>query len=43
MAFAEWLSITYGDRGVKVSCLCPMGVNTNMLAGAGQIGTQHGR
>ena len=31
VAFAEWLSITYGDRGVKVSCLCPQGVNTNML------------
>ncbi|HWH92805.1 MAG TPA: SDR family oxidoreductase [Baekduia sp.] len=31
VAFAEWLSITYGDRGVGVSCLCPMGVNTNLL------------
>ncbi len=31
IAFAEWLSVTYGDRGVKVSCLCPMGVNTDML------------
>jgi NAD(P)-dependent dehydrogenase (short-subunit alcohol dehydrogenase family) len=31
VAFAEWLSVTYGDRGVGVSCLCPMGVNTNML------------
>jgi NAD(P)-dependent dehydrogenase (short-subunit alcohol dehydrogenase family) len=31
VAFAEWLSITYGDRGVAVSCLCPMGVNTDML------------
>ncbi|MFM2071556.1 MAG: hypothetical protein RLZZ623_1819 [Actinomycetota bacterium] len=31
VSFAEWLSITYGDRGVKVSCLCPQGVNTNML------------
>jgi NAD(P)-dependent dehydrogenase (short-subunit alcohol dehydrogenase family) len=35
VAFAEWLSITYGDQGVRVSCLCPMGVNTNLLrAGA---------
>ncbi|WP_445152388.1 SDR family oxidoreductase [Baekduia sp. Peel2402] len=33
VAFAEWLSVTYGDRGVGVSCLCPMGVNTNMLNG----------
>ena len=31
VAFAEWLSITYGERGIGVSCLCPMGVNTNML------------
>lgn len=31
VAFAEWLSITYGARGIKVSCLCPQGVNTNML------------
>lgn len=35
LAFAEWLSVTYGDQGVRVSCLCPMGVNTDMLnAGA---------
>lgn len=31
VAFAEWLSVTYGTRGIGVSCLCPMGVNTNML------------
>src|SRR5262249_18475911 len=31
VAFAEWLSVTYGGRGLKVSCLCPMGVNTNLL------------
>lgn len=31
LAFAEWLSITYGDRGVRVSCLCPQGVNTALL------------
>lgn len=30
VAFAEWLSITYGDRGVRVSCLCPQGVWTGM-------------
>ena len=33
VAFAEWLSITYGDRGLKVSCLCPQGVRTRMLLG----------
>jgi NAD(P)-dependent dehydrogenase (short-subunit alcohol dehydrogenase family) len=33
VAFAEWLSVTYGDRGIRVSCLCPMGVRTAMLEG----------
>jgi NAD(P)-dependent dehydrogenase (short-subunit alcohol dehydrogenase family) len=31
VAFAEWLSVTYADRGVRVSCLCPMGVDTPLL------------
>lgn len=31
VAFAEWVAITYGDAGVKVTCLCPQGVNTAML------------
>jgi NAD(P)-dependent dehydrogenase (short-subunit alcohol dehydrogenase family) len=35
VALAEWLSITYGDAGVKVSCLCPQGVRTNMLLSGG--------
>lgn len=33
VAFAEWLSITYGNRGVTVSVLCPQAVRTNMTAG----------
>ena len=31
LAFAEWLAITYGDQGLRVSALCPQGVRTNML------------
>jgi NAD(P)-dependent dehydrogenase (short-subunit alcohol dehydrogenase family) len=32
VALAEWLSITYGDRGIRVSCLCPQAVGTNLIA-----------
>ncbi len=31
VGFAEWLAATYGDQGVQVCCLCPMGVRTDML------------
>jgi NAD(P)-dependent dehydrogenase (short-subunit alcohol dehydrogenase family) len=33
VAFAEWLAITYGERGLKVSVLCPQAVDTPMIAG----------
>jgi NAD(P)-dependent dehydrogenase (short-subunit alcohol dehydrogenase family) len=33
VGYAEWLAITYGDRGIKVSCVCPGAVDTNMLRG----------
>jgi NAD(P)-dependent dehydrogenase (short-subunit alcohol dehydrogenase family) len=33
VALAEWLSIQYGDKGIRVSCLCPQGVRTPMLMG----------
>jgi NAD(P)-dependent dehydrogenase (short-subunit alcohol dehydrogenase family) len=32
VAFAEWLAMTYGGRGITVTALCPLGVETNMLA-----------
>jgi NAD(P)-dependent dehydrogenase (short-subunit alcohol dehydrogenase family) len=43
VAFAEWLSVTYGDRGVHVSCLCPQGVNTPLFrAGDATVGAGGG-
>ena len=38
LAFAEWISIAYGDRGIKVSALCPQGVRTDMLRRAASGG-----
>jgi NAD(P)-dependent dehydrogenase (short-subunit alcohol dehydrogenase family) len=32
VGLAEWLSITYGDQGLRVSCLCPQAVRTNLIA-----------
>jgi len=37
VGFAEWLSITYGDRGVTVQAICPQGVQTAMLEQAGPL------
>jgi len=35
VAFSEWLSIAYGRRGLRVSCLCPQAVVTGMYTGLG--------
>jgi len=32
LSFFEWLAIAHGDEGLRVSCLCPQGVKTDMLA-----------
>ncbi|WP_323791385.1 SDR family oxidoreductase [Nocardioides sp.] len=37
VGFAEWLSMTYGDRGVAVQAICPQGVQTAMLEQAGPL------
>lgn len=37
-AFAEWLSLTYRHRGLKVHAICPQGVRTDMLTAAGSAG-----
>lgn len=38
LAYAEWLSVTYGDRGIVVQALCPLGVRTDMA----RTDTPHG-
>jgi NAD(P)-dependent dehydrogenase (short-subunit alcohol dehydrogenase family) len=37
VGFAEWLSVTYGDRGVTVQAICPQGVQTRMLEQSGDL------
>lgn len=37
VAFAEWLSATYGHRGITVQVICPQGVKTRILDNAGPV------
>ena len=40
VALAEWLALTYGDRGITVTALCPLGVETSMLAAEDLLATR---
>jgi NAD(P)-dependent dehydrogenase (short-subunit alcohol dehydrogenase family) len=43
VALAEWIAITHGDEGLKVSVLCPQAVRTPMLtSGEGSVATVDG-
>lgn len=39
LAFAEWLSISYAHKGIRVFALCPQGVRTAMLDQAASTGS----
>lgn len=41
VGIAEWMSITYHDRGVRTSLLAPLGVNTPMLGGGSSAFAQN--
>jgi NAD(P)-dependent dehydrogenase (short-subunit alcohol dehydrogenase family) len=37
LAFAEWMALTYGHRGLTVQAICPQGVRTGMLDGSDPV------
>jgi NAD(P)-dependent dehydrogenase (short-subunit alcohol dehydrogenase family) len=40
LSLFEWLSIAHGGEGIRVSCLCPQGVKTDMLAAEKRLGLE---
>jgi len=40
LSLFEWLSIAHGEQGIRVSCLCPQGVKTDMLAAERRLGLE---
>lgn len=42
LALAEWLDMTYAERGVEITCFCPKGMITPMLL-EGAKGSAYGR
>jgi NAD(P)-dependent dehydrogenase (short-subunit alcohol dehydrogenase family) len=42
VAFAEWLRIAYGRKGLQVACLCPQSVRTDMVTGDGGSASHDG-
>ena len=42
LAVAEWLRLAYGRKGVRVCCLCPQSVRTDMVPGDGGSASVNG-